>query len=223
MPVSKLSEAVRNRELDLALIPPLDLHNGGDFCVSGNLGIVSDGAFSNNFLYFKPGEQTVPKITLKGDLSFHDITLLRIVFRELYGIDPETEQYEGDIGKVNNLLVAGDDNYLTGRFELGMNIVEEAVECLNFPLISYILVSSVEETLEAVHRKVRELNDSLYEFGSDYISTTGVSERTLEYLSENLHHLSFELNDEIIEALKSLISTPYYFNLTEDIPEFTLV
>jgi len=223
MPVSKLPDAVKNREVDIALIPPLDLHTGGDFCVSGSFGIVTEEVFSNNFLYFKPGEKDVQEITMKGDISFHDMTLLRVIFKELYSSDPKLVTYDGDIHHVSNLLVAGDDNYLTGRYELGMNIVEEAVECLNFPLINYILISSREEILEAVHRKVKQMNDDLFNFGSEYLSTTGISERTLEHLSSNLHHLSFELTDEILENLTSLISTPYYYNFTEDIPEYTLV
>ncbi len=223
MPVSKLPDAVKNREVDIALIPPLDLHQGGDFCISGSYGIVAEGIFSNNFLYFKPGEKDVQQITMKGDISFHDITLLRMIFKELYGIDPHLDTYDGDIHHVSNLLVAGDDNYLSGRYELGMNIVEEAVECFNYPLISYVLISSREEILESVHHKIKQLNDDLFNFGSEYLSTTGISERTLEFLSENLHHLSFELNDELIEALQNLVSTPYYYNFTEDIPEYTLV
>lgn len=223
LPVSKLLDAVKNREIDLALVPPLDLHKGGDFVVSSLYGIVADSVFSTTFLYFKPGEKEVNEITMKGDISFHDITLVRVIFRELYGIDPKMASYTGDIGQVENLLVAGDDNYLSGRYELGMNIAEEATECLQYPAISYILVASREEALESVHRKVKEMNDALFEFGGDWLSTTGISERTLEYLQENLHHLSFEFSDEIVESLKNLISVPYYYNLTEDIPEYTLV
>jgi len=50
LPVSKLLDAVKNREIDIALVPPLDLHKGGDFVVSSLYGIVADSVFSTNFL-----------------------------------------------------------------------------------------------------------------------------------------------------------------------------
>jgi hypothetical protein len=222
-PVSKLIDAIKNNQIDIALVPPLDLHNGVNLAVSGIYGIVSDSVFSNSYLYFKPGEKEVTAISMKGDISFHDITLLRIIFKELYGILPEITPFDGDVEKVSTLYVAGDENYITLRYENGMNLTEETIECLQYYTPAYILVSNKEEILESVHSKIKQMNDDLYSFGSDFIATSGISIETLEYLSDNLHHVSFELNDDILEGLKNLIALPYYYNLAEDIPEFSLV
>lgn len=222
-PVSKLPEAVKNREIDMALIPPLDLHNAGDLAVSSSYGIVADSLFSNSFLYFKPGETEVNNITMKGDISFHDITLLKIIFKELYNTNPELVAYDGEITKITNLYIAGDENYLTGRYDTGMNITEEAVECLQSPFISYILVSSQEEILESVHAKIKQMNEDLYEFGEDYLALSGMPEETLTVLQYGIRNISFELTEELLESLKTMMALPYYYTLAEDIPEYTLV
>jgi len=222
-PVSKLPEAVKNREIDIALIPPLDLHNAGDLAVSSSYGIVADSLFSNSFLYFKPGETEVNNITMKGDISFHDITLLKIIFKELYNTNPELVAYDGEITKITNLYIAGDENYLTGRYDTGMNITEEAVECLQSPFISYILVSSQEEILESVHAKIKQMNEDLYEFGEDYLALSGMPEETLTVLQYGIRNISFELTEELLESLKTMMALPYYYTLAEDIPEYTLV
>lgn len=222
-PVSKLPEAVMNRDIDLALIPPLDLHTTGDLVISSSYGVVADSLFSNSFLYFKPGEKEVSEITMKGDISYHDMTLLKIIFKELYNRTPELVAYDGEITKITNLYVAGDENYLTGRYDTGMNITEEAVECLQSPLISYILVSSREEILESVHSKIKQMNDDLYEFGEDYLVHADIPKETLAVLQNGLRNISFELSDELLDSLKTLIALPYYYTFAEDIPEYTLV
>lgn len=85
-----MKELLKDQET-LAFIPSLDLINHKDLYVSSKFCIGFESYISNSYLYFASAANEFEKVLLKGDVSANEVLLSKIIFKEIYNIQPEIE------------------------------------------------------------------------------------------------------------------------------------
>jgi hypothetical protein len=222
-PSSLISKKLSSEDSSVGLIPTMDLVTNKDLFVSSEIGISFNALLSNSYIHFKEEQETIGELFLKGDVTSNEVILSRILFKEFYDVEIKTTLLNKEVSDFkNNLLITGDENYEKELFLNGLSFAEEIIELINAPYVNFVLASSSD--------------DPIKEFNSNYKSsfTAGHAENfeklfptfpqtSLDFLSVNMQHLVFDLEEQDREGINQLLQMPYYHGMIKDIIDVKFV
>jgi hypothetical protein len=222
-PASLISSKIIENENSIGLIPTLDLLTHIDFYISSQIGISFNALLSNSYIHFKDGQETIEEIFLKGDVSSNEIILSKILFKEFYDIDvkqilvKDVQSHQED-----NLLIVGDENYVKELFLNGLSFAEEVIELISAPYVNFTLAGLSEKGIkEFSHKFIGDFKIGHSEKYEDLLN--GFPRTSLDFISVNIQHTVFDLEDQDLEGIKSLLQMPYYHGIIKDIIDIKFV
>lgn len=223
LPSALISKKLMTEDDSIGLIPSLDLVTHKDFYVSAEIGISFNALLSNSYLHFKENQTTIDKLFLKGDISSNEALLSKILLKEMYDIDitPRLVTPEFML-QDENILIAGDENYEKELFLNGLSFSEEIIELINAPYVNFLLASKNENSLKSFVLKHRD--DLLTGHENSFEDLLGgFPHQSVEFISVNMQHVIFDLEDQDIEGIKSLLQLPYFHGITNDLFEIKFI
>ncbi len=203
---------------NVALIPSLDLLKHEDLFVSKKFGISFDGILSNSYFYFIPEQTTFNKILLKGDLSSNDIILSKILFPELFGVEPE---FAIDVNPIdfqsNNYLVVGMENESYLITQNGISFSEQIDGMIDLPYVNFVLASYNKESLLEIEKELVGLDETIEKQIDELIGKLKLDSELQNYLLDNFQSVYYDFTEIEIEGLTELLKLPYYHGIVEDL------
>ncbi|GMU95384.1 MULTISPECIES: hypothetical protein [Ignavibacterium] len=223
LPSALISKRLMSEDEAIGLIPSMDLITHKDFFVSAEIGISFNALLSNSYLHFKENQTTIDKLFLKGDISSNEALLSKILLKEMYDIDITPRLVTPDFMlQDENMLIAGDENYEKELFLNGLSFAEEIIELINAPYVNFLFASKNENSLKSFVIKHRDDFISGHS-GSFENLLSGYPEQSVEFISVNMQHVIFDLEDQDLEGIKALLQLPYYHGITNDLFEIKFV
>jgi len=222
-PASIISKKLLLEENSIGLIPTLDLLTSKDLFVSSKIGISFNALLSNSYIHFKEGQETLEQIILKGDVTTNEIILSKILFKEFYDVDVTPTLVKDETTQLNdNTLIVGDENYEKDLFLNGLSFAEEIIELLDAPYVNFILAGSSENLLKDFAEKHRDelLNGHTEDYSKLLI---GITQTSIEFISVNIQHIVFDLEDQDLEGIKLLMQLPYFHGILKDMIDIKFV
>lgn len=222
-PASLIAKKLLQEEDSIGLIPTLDLLTSKDLFVSSKIGLSFNALLSNSYIHFKEGQETLEQIFLKGDVTSNEIILSKIFFKEFYDIDVTPALVkDADANIDDNIIIVGDENYEKELFLTGLSFAEEIIELLDAPYVNFILAGSSESPLKDFSEKYRD--NLLNGHTEDYANLLrGFTQTSLDFISVNIQHIVFDLEDQDLEGIKSLMQLPYFHGILKDMIDIKFV
>ncbi|MFZ2324223.1 MAG: hypothetical protein WAV89_11075 [Ignavibacteriaceae bacterium] len=220
---SLISQKLAADENAIGLIPTMDILTFKDFYISSEIGISFNALLSNSYIHFKDGQETIEDIFLKGDVCSNEIILSKILFKEFYNVDikpalaKDSESHQKD-----NLLIVGDENYEKDIFLNGLSFAEEVIELISAPYVNYALAGLSENVVKDFAQKNKtSLQNGHSEKYDDLLK--GLSATFLDFISVNIQHVIFDLEEQDVEGISSLLQMPYYHGMIKDMIDIKFV
>ena len=215
---SLITSGLEKNNNDVALIPSLDLLKHEDLFVSKKIGISFDGILANSYFYFIPEQTTFNKILLKGDLSSNDIILSKIIFPELFGIEPE---FVIDVNPIdfqnNNYLVVGMENEAYPVTQNGISFSEQIDGMIDLPYVNFVLASYDQDAILEVENELANLDETIEQKIDELFGKLKLDNELRNYLLENFQSVYYDFTELEMEGLVELIKLPYYHGITKDL------
>lgn len=222
-PSALIAKKLSEDENSIGLIPTLDLLSFKDFFVSSKIGISFNALLSNSYIHFKEGQETLEQIFLKGDVTTNEIILSKILFKEFYDVSVAPTLVKDESAHIDdNTLIVGDENYVKELFLNGLSFAEEIIELLDAPYVNFILAGTSENVLKGFQEKYR---DNLMNGHTEDYSTLlkGFTQTSLDFISVNIQHIVFDLEDQDLEGIKTLMQIPYYHGIIKDMIDIKFI
>lgn len=222
-PAALIANRLLKEENSIGLVPTLDLLTSKDLFVSSKIGVSFNALLSNSYIHFKEGQETIEKIFLKGDVTTNEIILSKILFKEFYDVDVTPTLVKDESFHFNdNTLIVGDENYEKELFLNGLSFSEEIIELLDAPYVNFILTGSSENVLNNFANRFRD--NLLNGHTEDYTDLLkGFTQSALEFISVNIQHIVFDLEDQDLEGIKSLMQLPYFHGILKDMIDIKFI
>jgi hypothetical protein len=223
LPSSLIVKKISNEKDFVGLIPTMDLISNKELFVSSEIGISFDAMLSNAYIHFKEEQETIEELFLKGDVTSNEIILSKILFKEFYNVEIKTTLLNREVVNFNdNILIIGDENYEKGLFLNGLSISEEIIELINAPYVNFVLAGSSAEVLTNFVQNNKENFKRAHSEDFNALFPT-FPQTSLDFISVNIQHLVFDLEEQDIEGIKQLLQMPYYHGMIKDIIEVKFV
>jgi hypothetical protein len=163
-PSSAIPLQLKNDPTAAGLITPTDILASPEIFISSKIGISFEGSLSNTYIYFVPDQKDFNSLALFGDISSLEVILSKIFFKENYNSDIEVELLT-DVSKSKgkNLLVSGDANFSTEKYNSGLSFAEEMVDMLSLPYVNFVLASMSDIVLEEVNKSCAGISQKIYD------------------------------------------------------------
>lgn len=222
-PSALIAKKLSEDENSIGLIPTLDFLSFKDFFVSSKIGVSFNALLSNSYIHFKEGQETLEQIFLKGDVTTNEIILSKILFKEFYDVNVTPALVKDDTSHIDdNMLIVGDENYVKELFFNGLSFAEEIIELLDAPYVNFILAGTSENVLKDFQEKYRDnlMNGHTEDYSSLLKEFTQTS---LDFISVNIQHIVFDLEDQDLEGIKTLMQLPYYHGIIKDMMDIKFV
>jgi hypothetical protein len=222
IPSALISKHIEKEE-SIGLIPTMDLIKHNELFVSSSIGLSFDGILSNSYIYFKPGENEVDKLILSGDVSSVESLTSKILFSELYNREVDILLSTLKSDKVEeNMVITGDENFISGLYAKGLSFSEEMVELISAPFVNFVFASNSEVLLKELNSKLKGISDQFYLKAEEGNFNISISNETKNFISENINSCVVEFEEQDIEGIDQLIRIPYYHGIIENIivPKF---
>jgi len=219
-PSSLILKDIINNEVQVGLIPTLDLIGKEDVVISNKIGIAFDANLSNSYFYFKQNERNIDSIYLRGDISKNEIILAKIILREKYNFEPEFILDSTDINFAEkNYLIAGQENYKYLLKQNSISFSDQIAEFIDFPYVNYILASKEKALLQSLENSLELLDEYAEKNLEQIFSKAKMNADLFPFFSENIDSVYFSLTSNEIDGLMELLKLPYYHGIIEDIIE----
>jgi hypothetical protein len=222
-PAALIAKKLSQEENSIGLIPTLDLLAFKDLFISSKIGLSFNALLSNSYIHFKEGQEKLEQIFLKGDVTTNEIILSKILFKEFYDADVTPTLVKDDATHINdNTLIVGDENYEKELFLNGLSFAEEIIELLNAPYVNFVLASPSEKIIKDFADKYRD--NLINGHTENYTSLLkGITQTSLDFISVNIQHIVFDLEDQDLEGIKTLLQLPYFHGIIKDMVEVKFV
>ncbi|HEX9253106.1 MAG TPA: hypothetical protein VF870_12745 [Ignavibacteriaceae bacterium] len=222
-PAAVIAKKLTQEENSIGIIPTLDLLTYKDLFISSKMGVSFNALLSNSYIHFKEGQETLEQVFLKGDVTTNEIILGKILFKEFYDVDVTPTLIKDENAHSNdNTLIVGDENYEKELFLNGLSFAEEIIELLDAPYVNFILAGSSEKSLKDFTDKYRD--NLLNGHTEDYADLLkGITQTSLDFISVNMQHIVFDLEDQDLEGIKSLLQLPYFHGIVKDMIDIKFV
>jgi hypothetical protein len=220
---SLIVKSVLKNEDSLGLIPTMDLITNIDLFISSEIGISFDALLSNSHIHFKEGQETIEELFLKGDVTSNEVLLSKILFKEFYDVEIKTTLLNRELPDFkDNILITGDENYEKELFLNGLSFSEEIIELINAPYVNFVLAGSSAEALKKFAKSHKEDFKKVHSNNFNTFFST-FPQSSLDFLSANVQHLVFDLEDQDREGINRLLQMPYYHGMIKEIIDVKFV
>ena len=222
-PSSLIAKELTQEENSVGLIPTLDLLSYKDLYISTKIGVSFNALLSNSYIHFKEGQEKLEQIFITGDVTTNEIILSKILFKEFYDVDVTPNLIKDESDHINdNSLIVGDENYEKELFLNGLSFAEEIIELIDAPYVNFVLAASSENLIKEFADK--HIDNLLNGHTEDYSTLLkGFTQTSLDFISVNIQHIVFDLEDQDLEAIKTLLQLPYYHGMIKDMIEVKFV
>ncbi len=223
LPSSLIVKSISANNESLGFIPTMDLISNKELFVSSEIGISFDALLSNAYIHFKEEQETIDELFLKGDITSNEVILSKILFKEFYDVEIKTTLLSREIPDFNdNILIIGDENYEKELFLNGLSFAEEVIELINAPYVNFVLAGTSDEKLKSFvnNYKANFMKPHSEDFNALFPT---FPQSSLDFLSVNIQHLVFDLEDQDLEGVKALLQLPYFHGMIKDIIEVKFV
>lgn len=217
-PASSLSSALEKDKTAAALIPAMDIVNHNELFISRKYGISFEGSLCNTYIYFA-GDRSLNSLNAAGDVSSAEVILSRLLFKELYNADIEVALSSSLNRETSNLVVSGKQNFYDERLFDGISFSEEMIELISLPYVNFVLASANEEMVKELEPVLLEKVPEVYENFDKLEQFFSFSERTLNYIKQNISSFVLEFDEQDVEAFTQLIMLPYFHGIIKEIIE----
>ena len=220
----ELLELLELGQIDLALIPSLEIIGTDNLFVSKRFGIAFDGAVSDDFIYFPKNEKNLSKVGLAGNVSMNEVVLSKVIFRENYNIEIEQKVLETlrDV-EDSTLISSGDINYANENYKHGESFSELVAEFIDAPYLKFVLASTVKNNIEFVNNQISGLEEEIEVLTKSILKKFGFSPVAAEFIMNNFNSVYFELTETETEGYEDLRKIPFYYGLVEELKEIVFV
>ena len=217
-PASSISSALENDKNAAALIPAIDIISHKDLFVSKRYGVSFEGSLCNSYIYFSE-DRSVKLLNNAGDVSSSEVILSRILFKELYNAEVEVGLSASLERKTNNLVITGNQNFYEDRLFNGISFSEEMIELLSLPYINFVLASPDEKSLGELETVLLGNASTVYDNFENPEKYFSLSERMVNYISQNVSSLVLEFHEHDLEAINQQLMLPYFHGMIKEIVE----
>ena len=214
---SLISKKLLSNKNSIGLIPTMDLLTSKDLFISSQIGISNNALLSNSYIHFKDGQESLEDLFLKGDVSSNEIILSKILFKEFYDINikPTLVKNVTDHQK-DNLLIVGDENYEKELFLKGLSFAEEIIELISAPYVNFVFAGLDEKLIKDFSsNQINNFKSGHTEKYEELLK--GFPKSSLDFISVNIQHVVFDLEDQDLEGIKSILMMPYYHGIIKEI------
>ncbi len=219
---SEILKGLVNGEIDIAIMPSLEILNENKLFVSRKLGVAFDGPLSDDYLYY--AKNSLETLKLAGSTSMNEILLSKILFKENYETEVNLEVVASPPEKFDeNYLVSGNENFDGALYEKGDSFAEHVANFLEAPYLKYIIVSLHKENIEMVHQNVYAPESEIEITFPTLLSTLGYDEKTIDFIKTNFDGLYFELTQTEIDGFDEMRKLPFYYGLFEEVKDINFV
>ena len=202
----------------IALIPSLELVNHRNLFVSQKIALSFDGVLSNSYFYFVEGEKKFQKIYLRGDISLNEIFLAKILFAEKFSSQIEiTLDTNKTAEKGRDYIIAGDENFHLWDYQSAISLADEVSEMIDLPYVNFVFASQDKEALKEFHKQINPIDERIESEIVNIIKELNLSEKTKEFITENLGSIYFDVTDNEETAVNELIKLIFYHGIIDDI------
>ena len=223
LPSSLVVKSVLKNEDSLGLIPTMDLITNKDLFISSEIGISFDALLSNAYIHFKEEQETIEELFLKGDITSNEVILSKILFKEFYDVEIKTTLLNRELPDFkDNILITGDENYEKQLFLNGLSFSEEIIELINAPYVNFVLAGSSEETLKKFVQSHKKDFKKVHPNNFNALFPT-FPQSSIDFLSANIQHLVFDLEEQDREGINRLLQMPYYHGMIKEIIDVKFV
>ena len=153
----------------------------------------------------------------------NEIILSKILFKEFYDIDVTPALVKDEsLHEDDNIIIVGDENYEKELFLNGLSFSEELIELIDTPYVNFILGSFNEKLLSNFNDMHRDnlLNGHTEEYS---ILLKSFTQTSLDFISVNIQHIVFDLEEQDIEGIKAILQLPYFHGIIKDLIEIKFV
>lgn len=220
LPASIISSKIKEEENVVGLIPTVDILNYKDFFVSSKFGISFEGSLCNSYLYFNSGKRELNEIYLSGDVSSLEVIITKILMKEMYGYDIEIKILtdESKFPEVN-LLLTGDNNFLSSKFDSAVSFSDEIIEVLSLPFVNFVIASNSEGSVNEFEKIARGISGQIYNSIETGNLPLNFSDDVIKYFQKNVSSIVYDFDPNDVDGIKQLLRLPYYHGLIENIVE----
>ena len=221
---SLIASWLAENKSDIGFLPSLDLLKHNELFVSKKFGISFEGTLSNAYFYFVPEQKTFNKILVRGDLSSNDLILSKILFPELFGIEPEFTIDSGEIDfSTNNYLISGIENEVFPIIQNGISAAEQIIDLIDFPYVNFVVASQNEESIKSFEKEIENIDDEIEKNIKDIIPKLKLDVTLGNYINNNFHSVYYKLEENDVNGLTELIKLPYYHGIVDEIIDIKFV
>ncbi len=219
-----LLELLTLGEIDLALIPSLEIIGTDNLFVSEKFGIAFDGPVSDDYIYFPKDEKNLAKVGLTGNVSMNEIVLSKVIFRENYNLEIE-QKVLSTLKDVEDttLISSGDINLANDNYTHGESFSELVAEFIDAPYLKFALVSTVKENIEFVNNQIAAVEEQLEIISKSVLNKAGFSRKTVDFITGNFNSVYFEITEIEKNGYEDLRKIPFYYGLVEEVKEIAFV
>lgn len=220
---SEILKGLVNGEIDLAIVPSLEILNENNLFVSSKIGIAFDGIVSDDYLYYK--QNSLDSLKLVGSISLNEILLSKVLFKENYETDVRQEVLaEYDIeNSAENVLVSGDENFRKNIYLHGDSFAEHVSDFLEAPYLKYILVAAHKENIEMAHQHLYAPESEIEIRFPVILKSLGFNDDVIAFVKQNFDGIYFELTEHEIDGYNEMRKLPFYYGFVEEVKEITFV
>ncbi|MCW8803308.1 MAG: hypothetical protein OQK57_02830 [Ignavibacteriaceae bacterium] len=223
VPSSLIAKRISNEKDTVGLIPTMDLLSNKDLFISSEIGISFNALLSNAYIYFKEEQETIEELFLRGDVTLNEVILSKLLFKEFYNVEVKTTLLNREVSDFkDNILVIGDENFEKEIFLNGLSFAEEIIELISAPYVNFILAAESEETLKKLSLNYKNSLTKGHAENFDDLFPE-FPQTSLDFLSVNIQHLVFDLEEQDLEGIKQLLQMPYYHGIIKEITDVKFV
>ncbi len=219
---SEILKSLINEQIDLAIIPSLEIQNENKIYVSRKLGIAFDGPLSDDYLYYVKDTLNVLKIA--GSVSLNEILLSKIIFKENYDTEPIQEVLPSVPSSFSeNFLVSGDENFTLGIYQKGDSFAEHVSDFIDTPYLKYIVVSLHKENIEMLHQNTFNPEAEIEVTFPSILKSLGYNEKIIDFVKQNFDGIYFEQTENEINGFEEMRKLPFYYGYFEEVKDIIYV
>jgi len=202
----------------LAIIPSLDLVNHRDLFVSSKIAFGFGSGLSNTYLYFSKSDPDFKKLSLKGDISSNEVILSKIIFKEIYNVQPEIElDTKENLNEKKNYLLAGNLNWKSDKYKNGVSFSEQIADFFEAYYVNFLLTSNEDETLTEFQQQNSDLPKTIKEKFKSLIEKIGFTNELSDFFTKNQHSIEFDFDKINVESYVEIIKILFYYQIIDDI------
>jgi chorismate dehydratase len=218
---------LKSRELDVALLSPIDYARNSDQYLIVPSICVSSTTSRTVLVHLREGLRRINTVAVDIGLT-SELVLAKIVLSEKYDSDPQFIPMAPDI---NAMLAKADAALLVGGPALfssldaarTIDLVEEWNDLTDLPYVHSLWLSHRDSlTRGAVHSLKQSCKEGLHHLKDIALATSESEHVTREECESYLSSFSFELDEEAIESISEFFRYAFYYEVLGEVPEIKL-